>query len=134
MKCRRCNATIPQTLLGKDSFRCPSCGYIYRRKASPAESQIKPYQKQNRYQLHCRRCKSTNVSVEIMQTGSQTKSAYKTKQRGCLGTLIWLGCFGWMITLFKPKKYKTKGSSTTVVTHEKIAICHDCGHSWTLKK
>lgn len=84
--------------------------------------------------MKCRKCGSQNVTVEFIQTGSQTTSTSKTKQRGCLGTLIWLVCFGWIITLFKPKKYKTKGTSTTVVSTEKMALCHDCGYSWKMKK
>lgn len=82
--------------------------------------------------MKCRRCGSNNVSVQFLQTGSQTKGEYKTKQKGCLGTIFWL-CVFWPVALFRGKKYKTKGTSTTTVSNEKVALCHDCGRSWKLK-
>ena len=82
--------------------------------------------------MKCRRCGSANVSVEFLQTGSRTKSRYKTKKKGCLGTIFWF-CFCWPMLLFRGKKYKTKGTSNTQFTNEKMALCRDCGHSWKLK-
>lgn len=80
-------------------------------------------------QLKCRKCGSTDVTVQFVQTGSKTKS--KTKGRGCLGKLFWLFAFFPMLFLRK-KKYKTK--SNTTVQNEKVAVCNNCGHSWALKK
>lgn len=79
--------------------------------------------------MKCRKCGSTNVSVQIVQTGSNTVA--KTKGRGCLGKVFWF-CIWWPMLLFRRKKYKTK--SNTSYTNEKIAVCNDCGHSWVLKK
>jgi len=89
--------------------------------------------------MRCKRCGSEHVSVQYVQTGSKTKSKSTTrhKKRGCL---YWLCCLWaidlliWCFTFWSPsrRKSKTKGTSKTTISNQKMAVCNDCGHSWRI--
>ena len=80
--------------------------------------------------MTCPKCGSENVNVQVV-----TETELKTKHHGIV---YWL-CFGWLIdiflwlfltlpmliiAIFKPKKYKTK------TTHSSMCVCQSCGHRW----
>lgn len=87
----------------------------------------------------CRRCKSNNVTVQFVQTGSKTKSKATTRQkkRGCL---YWICCLWlidlliWCFTFWSParRKSNTRGTSKTKINNQKMAVCNDCGYSWRI--
>lgn len=107
--------------------------------------------------LVCPECGSTDIEMNLMQENlgstvvTTTKAKSKTKTgHGCL----WWAIIGWwwwivdlfiwifmfvprlLIQIFKPKKSRTK-SSTTIATQEianidykTICMCRECGHHW----
>lgn len=80
----------------------------------------------------CKKCGSEDVRVEVV-----TETSLREKKHGalywiCVGwwlkPLLWI-CFTMpmlIISIFKPKKYKTK------TTSKKICVCQKCGKSWSL--
>lgn len=78
----------------------------------------------------CPKCGSDKVNVQMV-----TSTELKEKKRGILYWILvgwWLQPILWLfltlpmliITIFKPRKYKTK-------THtKKMAVCNSCGKSW----
>ena len=77
--------------------------------------------------MTCPKCSSTNVNVQIVQTGSTTD----TKKKGCLftlGRLLLIVCTGGLWLLFGKKAAKSK----TTVSNEKRALCQTCGESWVV--
>ena len=73
----------------------------------------------------CPKCRSTNVSFQMVQTGAVTT----TKKRGCLFSLgrlflICVTCGLWLV--FGRKKEKSR----TTYSHTKVAICQNCGYQW----
>ena len=75
----------------------------------------------------CPRCGSDHISYQVVQTGAVTN----TKKRGCLfgiGRLILIICTCGLWLLFGRKKYRSK----TSFSNQKVAICQNCGHSWSV--
>lgn len=72
--------------------------------------------------LQCPKCHSQNVSVQFVQTGAKTK----TKGRSCLSSCLFYFCFGWLLSIFRRKKYK----STTTFENEKVVVCQNCGYQF----
>lgn len=73
----------------------------------------------------CPKCKSENVTVQMIQTGS--KSSHKGG--GCLWGigrmfLICITCGLWLLV------GKHKGGSKTKINNEKRAICQNCSYEW----
>lgn len=79
--------------------------------------------------MKCPRCKSENVTVQMM-----TSTQLKKKGYGCLWWLVigwwwipvkWL-CFTFfaLLAAFLPKQQKIVQKNT------KMCICQSCGHSW----
>ena len=73
----------------------------------------------------CPKCGSTNVSIQMVQTGAVTN----TKAKGCLYSLfrcllIICTCGLWLLLGRKKSKSKTRFYNT------KMAICQNCGHQW----
>ncbi len=75
----------------------------------------------------CPKCKSENVTIQMVQTGS--KSSHKAG--GCLwgiGRMTLIICtFGlWLLV------GKHKGGSDTKIKNKKIAICQNCSYQWNV--
>ena len=82
--------------------------------------------------LRCPKCKSEDVSVQMMEAGSETK-----KSGNGLGGNAWNAARGiaaistlGMSNLVVPK---AKGKSKTKVVLQKVCLCQHCGHDWILK-
>ena len=80
----------------------------------------------------CPKCKSENVSIEMIQTGGKTK-----KHGNGLGGHVnnmaraatAVGTLGMSNLVWK----KSKGGEKTTYKNEKMCLCQNCGHSWTIK-
>ncbi|MCL2708218.1 MAG: hypothetical protein FWF03_03780 [Defluviitaleaceae bacterium] len=75
----------------------------------------------------CPKCGGSNISYQIVQTGSTTKA----KSAGCLwslgrAVLVICTCGLWLII------GKRRGTGTTSVFNKKMAICQSCGKSWNV--
>lgn len=87
-------------------------------------------------QLMCPKCKSTDLQIQFMESGSKSKTkksgvgagghAYNAA-RGMLA-ISTLG----MSNLVVPKA-KGKEKTTTKNKNVKVCICQSCGHSWNIK-
>lgn len=82
--------------------------------------------------MKCPKCGSENVTVQML-----AETELKQKKHG----FIWWFLVGWwwlpikwlvftlpalLVKFFSPKRYK-------IVNHnKKMAVCHNCGHSWEL--
>lgn len=82
--------------------------------------------------MKCPKCGSENVTVQVV-----TEQELKEKKHG----IIWWLCVGWwwipikwlvftlpaiLVKLFGSKKYNTVNHS------KKVAVCNNCGKSWTV--
>lgn len=108
--------------------------------------------------MECPVCHSQNVSVQVVQeqtgskTVSRTRSKYKEKGHG----ILWWICIGWwwwavdlclwffaffprlilrlFAAPFKKKKYEGQATTTAttknIVKYRKAFTCQDCGHAW----
>lgn len=75
--------------------------------------------------MTCPKCGSENVNIQMVQTGASSK----TKNKGCLFTLVrWLLiiCTLGLWLVFGKKKASTK----TKFQNKKVAICQNCGNQW----
>lgn len=72
--------------------------------------------------MKCRKCKSENVSLRMLQGPSQTR--YKRQGWG----FWWIVCTMGLCLMFPRRKVKVKTTA-----FKKIAFCKDCGYSWTVK-
>lgn len=81
--------------------------------------------------MECPKCKSTNVSVQLVQTGGKTK-----KHGNGVGGHInntarfWVAVctFGISNIFWK----KSKGSEKSKVKNETMCICQNCGNTWKI--
>lgn len=96
----------------------------------------------------CPKCGSTNLSYQLVNTGTIGAATNKTvvvpakKSKGCLYWLIigwwwepvyWL-CFGWWWhLLFGGRRRGGLSFNASKTIHCKMAICQNCGHSWKVK-
>lgn len=103
----------------------------------------------------CPRCGSSNISYQVVQTSSvsKTKGSTTVKVRGSKGCLYWItigwiiGLFklmvkilymvtiGWILALFPHRGHKVEVAEHTATTTTKTknttkAVCQDCGHTW----
>jgi len=82
--------------------------------------------------MKCPKCKSDNVMIQMMETGSKTKKtgngfggiAHNTVRAGLAISTLGLS------NLVVPK---AKGKEKTKTKMQKIALCQECGHSWNIK-
>lgn len=82
-------------------------------------------------QIKCPKCGSTNVSVQMVATGSRTKksgvglvgNSYNTFRT--IMNVFTLGIFGKIMP-------KATGKEKTKINNKKMAVCQSCGHSWKL--
>ena len=82
--------------------------------------------------MKCPKCGSENCNVQVV-----TETKLKQKRHGVLYWIFvgwWLQPMLWLfltlpmliITIFRPKKYKMKSKSRTVV------VCNNCGNTWNV--
>lgn len=80
----------------------------------------------------CRRCRSSNVTIQMEQVGSRT-AKHGTGLGGNINNtaraLIAISTLGMSNLFWK----KSKGTEKTKVKNKKICICQDCGYSWSIK-
>ena len=77
--------------------------------------------------MTCPKCKSENVTVQVVQTNMQTRE----RGRGCLwsigrGFLICCTFGLWLLV------GKSKGKNNTKIKSESQAVCQNCGNRWTI--
>lgn len=80
----------------------------------------------------CPKCHSENVSIEMVQTKGKTKKHgnglgghLNNAARGATAVMT----LGMSNLVWK----KSKGKEKMKYTNEKVCICQNCGHSWTIK-
>lgn len=110
---------------------CPNCGYPL----SQIHTQMGPA---------CPKCKSTNISYQVIQSGSVGASTNKVviqqpkKSKGCLywctlgwfvEPLIWLFTFPFKIMLGGKNRSGLNVNASKIITKTK-AVCQNCGHTW----
>lgn len=82
--------------------------------------------------LRCPKCRSTDVSVQMMETGSRT-----SKSGNGLGGHTWNAARGVMaistLGLSNLVVPKAKGKAKTKIQMQKVAVCQHCGHDWIVK-
>ena len=81
--------------------------------------------------MKCPKCKSENVTINMVETGSKTKKSgiglgghAHNAVRGVVG-LTTLGLSNLVIK-------KATGEEKTKANIQKIALCQNCGHSWNV--
>ena len=79
--------------------------------------------------MNCPKCKSENVTVELVQTGGKTKKS-GNGLGGHLNNMaratMAIGTLGMSNLVWK----KSKGGEKTKFKNETICICQNCGHTW----
>lgn len=119
MYCKNCGRQIDDNL----KF-CPECGANVSGNNNEAQRASSG--------MTCPKCGSSNISIQIEQVSSKTKT--KTKKKGCLfklGRAMLICCTFGLWKLFGKKDSTSK--SGTKIKNQKIAICQDCGKSWKIK-
>lgn len=90
--------------------------------------------------MTCPKCKSENVTVQSVQTGTVGKDTYNApKKKSCISwilggwiidLLFWIFIGWWKNLLFgKRRKIGTK-TGWRKARYKTMAICQNCGHSW----
>lgn len=82
--------------------------------------------------MKCPKCKSENVTISLEATGTKTK-----KHGNGLGghanntARAVTACFtlGMSNLVWK----KSKGTEKSKIVNQKVCLCQNCGHSWTIK-
>lgn len=91
--------------------------------------------------LSCRRCGGTNINISINTYEAVSRGQAQMKKKSAVrraGTSMGRGmaniATGGMYGLFskKPSKYVEVSKNKTKMRQQKIAICQDCGNSWTV--
>lgn len=81
--------------------------------------------------MKCPKCKSENVTVELVQTSEKTKKHgvglgghVNNAARGLTAVCT----LGMSNLVWK----KSEGSEKTKIKNEKMCLCQNCGHSWKI--
>lgn len=88
--------------------------------------------KKGNFSMICPVCGSQNVMIMMQQVGSKTKKrgiGFGGVMNNILRIFFAICTCGLVLIFWR----KAKGSEKTVVRNEKIALCQNCGHSWTIK-
>lgn len=99
------------------------------RKDEPEKNEKSPPVHKRKKGLCCKQCGSGNVTVQFVQTGAETRH----RKNGCLWKIgrLTLIVFTFGLWLLVGKR---SGKSGTTFHNDKVAVCHNCGHSWKIKK
>lgn len=78
--------------------------------------------------IKCPKCKNDNITVQLMQGKSTTKTKEISGNTKGMRTMMNIATFGiWgMLTGQKAAKSITKSKT------EKVALCQSCGHDWKI--
>ena len=147
MRCRQCNAEIPRRLLEQDSFRCPECGKVYRKRPQPQQQPMQRREPERQGGMVCPQCGSRNVSVQFIQTSANTVGVNSgiSFKSGCLGWIwkLFYYCGGFLIhwmwklcTFWIPRfKFGRKSVSAnhTRFKNKKMMVCNNCGYSHEIR-
>ncbi len=74
--------------------------------------------------MKCPKCGSEHVNTQI-------KTDVTTKRRGCFGWCMWILLAVCTLGLILIIPLLT--NSKTKTNHQTVAICQDCGNTWTVK-
>lgn len=126
-------------------IKCSECGKEVSDKASACPNCGAPIiiETSNK---KCPKCESSNVFINREQRGTLGASTNKVvvvnrKSHGCLywlccgwiiSILYWL-CIGWWWGLLFGKKKSGLNFHASKTLNKTVAICQDCGHTWTVK-
>ncbi len=90
--------------------------------------QLQQENRLNANALRCARCGSNNIQVSMVQTGAKTntRNASLSSRIGRM-LLIYLTAGIWLLVT------KRKTQSKTKFINQKMAVCQNCGYSWTVK-
>lgn len=95
----------------------------------------------------CPKCGSTNLTYQIIDTGTVGVSTNRVviqqakEKKGCLYWAIigwWWRPIRWIfydfwVNLFGRKHRGGLNVHANKIRHKKVAICQNCGHSWNVK-
>lgn len=80
--------------------------------------------------MNCPKCKSENVTVQMVSEQVVRTHEHSLMYKMCFGWWIWI--FKWLfklpLALILPKRTKT-----SFTEHKKMAVCQNCGHSWQVR-
>lgn len=125
---------------GKDvsdmAAACPNCGCPISQQQAPAPAPSG---------VRCPKCKGTNISYQVIQSGSVGASTNKVvvetkvkKSKGCLYWCIigwWMEPMIWLFTVPFKAIFGGKSKAGLNVNASKIisktkAVCQNCGYTW----
>ena len=82
--------------------------------------------------MNCLKCDSNNVTIDFIEVGSKTSK----HENGLVGHLnntaramTGIATLGLSNLVWK----KSKGGESTKSLTEKVCLCQNCGHSWSIK-
>ena len=82
--------------------------------------------------MKCPKCKSTNVSIQMMEVGSKTKKTgvgLGGHAHNAGRAIMAVSTLGMSNLVIK----KAKGEEKSKTKNQKVCICQECGHSWKIK-
>jgi Zn finger protein HypA/HybF involved in hydrogenase expression len=80
----------------------------------------------------CPKCKSENVTINLEQTGGKTKkhgNGIGGNINNAARGLTAVATLGMSNLVWK----KSKGNEKTTFESQKVCLCQNCGHSWSIK-
>lgn len=81
----------------------------------------------------CPKCKSENVTIELVQTGAETKkhgNGVGGHINNAMRATMAVSTLGISNLFWK----KSKGNETMKTVNQKICLCRSCGYTWPLGK
>jgi hypothetical protein len=83
--------------------------------------------------MECPKCGSSNVNIELQQVAGKTKkkgNGLGGKMNNAARAATAVCTLGMSNLVWK----KSKGTESTKMESEKICLCQNCGHSWSIGK
>ena len=80
----------------------------------------------------CKKCKSENVTIQMVETGGKTKKT-GNGLGGIMHNTLRAGAAVSTLGLSNLVIPKAKGKEKTKTKLQKVCLCQDCGYSWNIK-
>lgn len=128
-------------------IRCSECGNEVSDRATNCPHCGAPLISENSQNQCCPKCGSIHIQFQREQTGSVGAGTNKVvvvnkRSKGCLYWLFlgwwiepmyWIFIGWWWRLLFGGRKKGGLNFNASKTLNKTIAICQDCGNSWTIK-